>query len=359
MTKETNRQTNNTLSFPIGTATDGRMITADFQHIPHILVAGAVASGKSVFLHALVCSLVREHSPEEVRFVLVDPKQVEFGGFEALPHLIGPIVKDTAQAEAALQWAVSETERRRKAIADAGCSGIDDFNARKADGKLAHIVIACDEYIDLLFEKGETIKPSVLRLAAEGGAAGIHLVMATSRPCGSRNFSEAILAAIPAHMVFKLVIGWDWRRLLGPSDEIVCEARALLKRPGDAIWLNPAGERVFVHGPFLPSTDVERIVGEAAAKYPETSEDGPWKGIRRREAAYEESRPGSAEDIEALYARAKQAVLESGLVSGYLLQRRLGIALSDALWLLALLEARHVIGPEREDGPREILREGE
>lgn len=353
MTKETQRQTNNTLSFPIGTTADGRNITADFLHVPHLLVAGVAGAGKSVFLHALVCSLVRDHSPEEVRFVLVDPKQVEFGAYEALPHLIGPVVKDTAQAEAAFRWAVLETERRSKVIADAGCSGIDEFNARNPGMDLSHVVIACDEYIDLLIERGGTIQPTILRLAAEGGAAGIHLVMATSRPCGSGNFSDVILDAIPGHMVFNLIMGGDWRRMLG---EIVCEARDMVKRRGDGIWQDPAGERLFVHGPYFPTSDVERIVAEAAEKYPGTSEDGPWKGIKSKEAAYEEARPGSMEDIEALYARAKQAVQENGLAAAHLLQRRLDISHSDALWLLALLEARRVIGPERDNGPREILR---
>lgn len=356
MTKETQRQTNNTLSFPIGTTADGRNITADFLRVPHLLVAGVAGAGKSVFLHALVCSLVRDHSPEEVRFVLVDPKQVEFGAYEALPHLIGPVVKDTAQAEAAFRWAVLETERRSKVIADAGCSGIDEFNARNPGMDLPHVVIVCDEYVDLLLERGETIQPAILRLAAEGGAAGIHLVMATSRPCGSGNCSDAIRDAIPGHMVFNLIMGGDWRRMLG---DVVSEARDMVKRSGDGIWQTPAGERLFVHGPYFPTSDVERIVAEAAEKYPGTSEEGSWKGIRRTDPAYEAARPGSMEDIEALYAQAKQAVRESGLAAAHLLQRRLGVSHSDALWLLALLEARRVIGPERGKAPRDILREEE
>lgn len=357
MTKETNRLRNDTLSFPLGTAADGRNITADFLHVPHLLVAGVAGTGKSVFLHALVCSLVRDHSPEEVRFVLVNPHQCEFYGFETLPHLIGPVVKDTAQADAAFQWAVSETERRSKVIADAGCSDIAEFNAKKTDGKLPHIVIVCDENFDLLSERTETMVPAVLHLAAEGGAAGIHLVMATRRTSGPSKFIDAILDAIPGRMVFNLALAWDWRRMLGPSDGAVSEVRALLKRHGDAIWRTSSGKRVSVHVPFLSSSDVERIVAEAAEKYPGTSEEGPWKGIKSKEAAYEEARPGSMEDIEALYARAKQTVQESGLAAAHLLQRRLDISHSDALWLLALLEARRVIGPERDDGPREILRE--
>lgn len=355
MTKENNRTTNDTLSFPIGTAADGRNITADFLHVPHLLVAGVAGTGKSAFLQALVCSLVRDHSPEEVRFVLVDPKQVEFGAYEALPHLIGPIVKDTAQAEAAYRWAVLETERRSKVIADAGCCGIDEFNARNPGMDLPHVVIACDEYIDLLIERGETIQPTVLRLATEGGAAGIHLVMASSRAGGSNIFSDELLDAIPGRMVFNLLMGGDWRRMLG---EVVCEARDMVKRRGDGIWQDPAGERLFVHGPYFPTSDVERIVAEAAEKYPGTKE-GPWKGIRNRDPAYEAARPGSMEDIEALYAQAKLAVRESGLAAVHLLQRRLGVSHSDALWLLALLEARRVIGPERNKAPRDILREEE
>ena len=357
MTKENNRKPNDTLSFPIGTAPVGRKITSDFLHVPHLLVGGAVGYGKSVFLHVLVCSLVREHSPDEVRFVLIDPKQVEFGEYGSLPHLIGPVVTNTDQAVTAVQWALAEAERRNAVVAEAGCSGIDEFNARNSGMAFPHVVIACDESFDLLFERAETMEPALLRLAAEGGTAGIHLVLATSRTSGPSNFTDEILSAIPGHMVFKQMDAWNWGRMLEPSDEVVREARALVKRPGDAIWQAPSGKRVFIHAPFLPSSDVERIVGEASAKYPGTSEEGPCKGIKSKKAAYEEARPGSMEDIEALYARAKQAVQENGLAAAHLLQRRLGISDSDALWLLALLEARRVIGPERDDGPREILRE--
>lgn len=345
MTNEQN--TDGMLAFPVGKTADGREIWSDFGRVPHILVAGVPGTGKTEFLLALICTLAQEHSPEEVHFVLGDPKLVELAEFAPLPHLQGPIVQETAQAEVAFQWLVLELERRRGWFGKAGCGDIAAYNAENPGAKMPYIVVGIDEIADFMLCGSQIVEPTVLRLATEGAAAGIHLVVATSRSA-SNIFTDAILEAVLGRMVFKVS---DWmasERLLGTD-----EADSLEYRSG-GIWREPSGEHLRVQGRFTPSEKVAKMVADIAARCPHTTVLGPWARVRGQE---EERllRPRSFEEIEVLYARGKETVLESKRAATSLLQRKLHVSHSDALWLMALLEARGVVGPDRGCAPRDIM----
>ena len=317
------RETDGMLAFPVGKTANGREIWSDFARVPHILVAGVTGTGKTEFLHAVVCTLAQEHPPEEVQFVLGDPKLVELAEFASLPHLQGPIVQETAQAEVAFQWLVMELERRRGWFDQASCGDIVGYNAKNPGAKMPRIVVVIDEFSDFMLCGSKIIEPAFVHLASEGGVAGLHFVVSTSRPT-SNIFTDAILSAVPGRMVFKV---FDWmssERLLGTK-----EAKGLDYRSG-GIWREPSGEHLLVQGRFSPWDDVARIVTDIVARYPDTRVSGPWARGRGQEEA-RLSRPRSFAEIEALYARGKEVVLESKRAATSLFQRKLHLSSSDAL----------------------------
>ena len=222
------------LSFTAGTTPDGKTIVRDFARIPHVLVCGSTGSGKSNFLHSLIRSLVRDHSPDDVRFLLADPKRVEFSPYAALPHLLAPVIRDSTQAVQALRRLDGEMSRR-------GADGSQTERPR--------IVVIIDEFSDFMIQEREIVEPLVTRVATSGAAGGIHLVIATSRPA-STVFTNGLLAAIPARLVFRLVGADDFAKRVGAPG-----AKDLAGR-GDGFWREPCGELLRVRTPFVSEDEI-------------------------------------------------------------------------------------------------------
>ena len=327
----------NRLTFPVGMTPDGYTITGNLATTPHILVGGAAGTGKSLFLHSLVCSLLKGRTPNEIRFALFDPKVVEFPQYDGLPHLFCPIVHDARQCVVSLRKLERKMERRLETYACNDCADMDEWNSRRTRGRHAVIVAVFDDVSDFLLQYRANVEPIILHLATSGAKAGIHLVLSTTRFGSVNIYTSEMLIRFPGRMAFRSITGEDSIRLIGSPDA------AALADIGDALWREPSGDLVRVKAPCLSEEAVEQSVADAISRSP---------AVTRRQ-----NRDASAKTLldEVLYERAKATILETGRAATSVLQRKLGIGYNDAAHLMDILEKRGVIGPPRGPGPRDIL----
>lgn len=325
------------LSFPVGTTPDGHTITGNLATTPHILVGGAAGTGKSCFLHSLVCSLLKDRTPDEIRFALFDPKVVEFPQYEKLPHLFCPIVHDARQCVVSLRKLERKMERRLETYACNDCADLDEWNGRQTRGRHAVIVAVFDDVSDFLLQCRADVEPIILHLATSGAKAGIHLVLSTTRFGSVNIYTDEMLIRFPGRMAFRALTEGDSMRLIGSPDA------AALVDIGDAIWREPSGDLVRVKAPCLSEEAVEQSVADTISHLPT---------VTRRQ-----NRDASAKILpdEVLYERAKATILETRRAATSVLQRRLGIGYNVAGQLMDILEKRGVIGRSRGSGPRDIL----
>lgn len=241
----------------IGKATDGTAVCADLAAMPHLLVAGATGSGKSVFINTLITSFLYRLSPKELRLILVDPKMLELNVFDGLPHLITNVITNNNVAFNALSWAVEEMDRRYHLMAETGSKNIESYNSKKSgDAKLPFIVIVVDELADLMMSGGQMVEVCITRLAQKARAAGIHLVLATQRP-STDVVTGLIKANIPSRISFKVPSGIDSRTVLDAGG-----AEDLIGR-GDSLMVQPAAPMRRLHGCFVSEEELQRVVKNA------------------------------------------------------------------------------------------------
>jgi S-DNA-T family DNA segregation ATPase FtsK/SpoIIIE len=332
------------LPMVLGKILCGSSLVRNLAKLPQLLIAGATGRGKSVFLHSFLCSLIQNKSPEEVRFVLMDPKRVEFNAYADLPHLLTPLVYDAKEGCKALKKIAEEMDRRFRMFTEAKCGDIVTFNEGNNKEKLPYLVVIVDELSDFMIQTHERFLALSIRIAALGRAAGIHLVMATSRL--DRNVLPAELKVnIPARLAFTVSCKADSRTILD------ADGAESLNGSGDALFRDNTGELIRLQAPYIDSKDVERIVAEVIRKYPGREVSFRCKGIwgRRKEV------PAPACQ-DTLYLRAVELIRKTGRASISHLQRQLGIGYNDAAKIIDLLEERGIITPPKApNGQREIL----
>ncbi|MFP5228508.1 MAG: DNA translocase FtsK [Acidobacteriota bacterium] len=354
------------LTISMGKDINGRIVVADLATMPHVLIAGSTGSGKSVAINAMIMSVLYKSTPEQVRLILVDPKRVELGMYEGIPHLFTPIIAEPKLAANALRNAVKEMERRLKLLASRSVRNIEQYN-RLFDGAtpslfdqaeeqqeekpLPYIVIIIDELADLMMLDKANVEESVTRLAQMARAVGIHLVLATQRPSVDV-ITGLIKANVPTRISFRLATKVDSRTILDSNG-----AEALLGR-GDMLYLPPGTSRLQrVHAPFVTEKEIAAVTDfwkkQGAAEYVQGFLEAP-KDASNAESGFEGDEGDEGNDD--LFEDAVRLVLEFGKASTSLLQRRLRIGYGRAAHLIDMMERDGIVGPAEGSRPREILK---
>jgi S-DNA-T family DNA segregation ATPase FtsK/SpoIIIE len=358
--------TKSKLTLAMGKDINGRIAAADLAGMPHLLIAGSTGTGKSVAINAMIMSILFKSTPEEVRLVLVDPKRLELGNYEGVPHLYTPIITEPKLAANALRNAVREMERRLKLLAAKGVRNIDSYNrlfddtpslfgdqTNPEDGPIPKIVIIIDELADLMMLDGNNVEESITRLAQMARAVGIHLVLATQRPSVDV-ITGLIKANFPARVSFRVATKVDSRTILDANG-----AESLLGR-GDMLYLPSGSARVHrLHAPYVTEKEIEAVVefwkAQGEAQYQEKFLETP-KEDRALSEGGDESGEVSADDNDPLFNDAVRLVIEFGKASTSLLQRRLRIGYGRAAHLIDLMERDGIVGAADGPKPREVLK---
>ena len=357
--------TKSKLTLALGKDINGRIVTADLAGMPHLLIAGSTGAGKSVAINAMIMSILYKATPDQVRLILVDPKRLELGNYEGVPHLFTPIITEPKLAANALRNAVREMERRLKLLAEKGVRNMEQYNKLfddegtrslfgedSEDRPLPYIVIIIDELADLMMLDSGNVEESVTRLAQMARAVGIHLVLATQRPSVDV-ITGLIKANFPARISFRVATKVDSRTILDANG-----AEALLGR-GDMLYLPSGSARVHrLHAPFVTEKEIAAVVefwrAQGTAEYEE----------KFLQAPKDERAPGELgslgedgeEENDPLYNDAVRLVVEFGKASTSLLQRRLRIGYGRAAHLIDLMERDGIVGAADGPKPREVLK---
>jgi len=355
------------LTLALGKDINGRIVTAELSGMPHLLIAGSTGSGKSVAINAMIMSILYKATPDQVRLILVDPKRLELGNYEGVPHLYTPIITEPKLAANALRNAVREMERRLKLLADKGVRNIDQYNRLFDAGEtpslfgnsgsdeerpIPYIVIIIDELADLMMLDGGNVEESITRLAQMARAVGIHLVLATQRPSVDV-ITGLIKANFPARISFRVATKVDSRTILDANG-----AEALLGR-GDMLYLPSGSARVHrLHAPFVTEKEIAAVVefwkSQGAAEYEQKFLEAPKED--RESLAAGDAGETDGDDNDPLFEDAVRLVLEFGKASTSLLQRRLRIGYGRAAHLIDLMERDGIVGAADGPKPREVLK---
>ncbi|MFH1504611.1 MAG: DNA translocase FtsK 4TM domain-containing protein [Candidatus Omnitrophota bacterium] len=328
------------LTLTIGKDVSGNPVVADLNDMPHLLIAGATGAGKTVCVNALISSILFKAKPDEVKFIMVDPKMVELASFTGIPHLIHPIISEAKKAFLALNWAVEEMERRYKVLAKAGCRNIDLYNKGDSSPKLPYIVVVVDELADLMIVARESIETAIQRLAQLSRAVGIHLILATQRPSVDV-ITGVIKANFPARISFKVASKVDSRTVLDKMG-----ADKLLGN-GDLLFLKPGAlDLIRAQGSYIDDEDIGALTDFIRSQGKPVYEDAISEGSKKHA-----SNLGSDE----LFDDAVQTILRVRQASASLLQRRLRVGYTRAARLLDLMEQENIVGPFCGSKAREIL----
>ena len=340
------QQTRDALPFALGKDVAGVPFTASLERMPHLLIAGATGSGKSVCINALIMSLLLKRTPSELRFILIDPKMLELTPYNGIPHLRMPVVTDPKKAAQALRYCVKEMERRYQVLARRGARNIEAYNrlgldpATVEDAKLPYLVVVVDELADLMALLPAEIEEPIGRLAQMARAVGIHLILATQRPSVDV-LTGVIKANFPSRIAFQVASRTDSRVILDMNG-----AESLLGN-GDSLYL-PAGkpEPDRVHGSYVSTEEIERVV---------TFLKGQGGPVAVDDSALEQTVTLDSDADDDLYEEAMRLVVLHQQASTSMLQRRLKVGYSRAARLLDLLEERGVVGPPDGAKGREVF----
>jgi S-DNA-T family DNA segregation ATPase FtsK/SpoIIIE len=358
---ETFAKAKSRLTLAMGKDINGRIVTADLASMPHVLIAGSTGSGKSVAINAMIMSLLYRTTPSQVRLILVDPKRVELGMYEGVPHLFTPIITEPKLAANALRNAVREMERRLKLLASRSVRNIDQYNKLfegtmpslfdegEAEEPLPYIVIIIDELADLMMLDRANVEESITRLAQMARAVGIHLILATQRPSVDV-ITGLIKANVPTRISFRLATKVDSRTILDTNG-----AEALLGR-GDMLFLPPGTSRlVRLHAPYVSEKETAAVVGfwkaQGEAEYVQGFLESP-----KDEHAGADGTGAGEDENDPLFDDAVRLVFEFGKASTSLIQRRLRVGYGRAAHLIDLMERDGLVGPADGSRPRELLK---
>jgi S-DNA-T family DNA segregation ATPase FtsK/SpoIIIE len=330
------------LTIALGKDVTGNIWLADLGKMPHLLVAGATGSGKTVMLNSIIITLVYQNSPDELKFILIDPKRVELTLYNDLPHLLTPVITEVEKTINALKWAIKEMEKRFDIMAENKKRDIESFN-KEAKEKLPYIVIIIDELADLMVAAPHEIETCIIRLAQMARATGIHLILATQRPSVDI-ITGLIKANITSRIAFSVASMTDSRTILDFSG-----AEKLLGR-GDMLFISPElSKPKRLQGAYVSDQEIKRVV-----EYLRNIKE-PYYQMEILEKKYEIENFAELVDDELL-PQAREIVIQSGKASATLLQRRLRIGYARAARLLDLLEKEGTIGPAEGAKPREVLK---
>ena len=352
------------VAFAVGKDIGGNRIIGDIAKLPHVLIAGTTGSGKSVCTNSLIVSLLYKSTPEEVRFIMVDPKMVELAPYNGIPHLLIPVVTDPKKAAGALQWAVFEMMKRYKAFSENGVKDLASYNALAEQAqpdengekmkKLPSVVVVIDELADLMLVAAKEVEDSICRVAQMGRAAGMHLVIATQRPSADV-ITGLMKANIPSRIAFAVASSMESRIILdNPGAE-------KLVGKGDMLYA-PLGEGKprRVQGCFITAEEIERVVDFVKEKGETAYSEDVMRQIEQavqdkdKKSAPAEAASGS-DDGDELLPAAVEVVLETGQASVSMLQRRLKLGYSRAARLVDQMEERGIVGPFEGSKPRQLL----
>ncbi|MBM4116278.1 DNA translocase FtsK [bacterium] len=340
------------LALALGVDVDGRAVWTDLAEMPHLLVAGATGTGKSVCINSILLSLLLAHTPETLRLFLVDPKMLELSVYNEIPHLLHPVITDNRVALSALNWLVGEMERRYLLLKPVGVRSIGEYNAkvragevtdaegRRVEETLPFLVGVVEEFADLMMTLGKDVQPPIVRLAQMARAVGIHLILATQRP--SVDIIDGVIKAnFPSRIAFKVFSRFDSKTILDAVG-----AETLIGR-GDMLFKH--GRQPFprrLHGAFVETAEVERVVAHWRAV---GGEPGHIDLEQRREGGLD------FEGEDELFGDAKRTVILAGFGSTTMLQRRLRVGYTRASRLMDMLEDAGIVGPHTGSKARELL----
>jgi DNA segregation ATPase FtsK/SpoIIIE, S-DNA-T family len=338
------KERSNNLNIALGKDVSGRSVFAQLDKMPHLLVAGATGSGKSVCVNSIIVSLMYQNSPDELKFILVDPKRVELPLYNGTPYLLTPVITDVKKTIGSLKWAITEMERRFELLAKFGNRNIASYNSTHSE-KIPYIVIIIDELADLMATAANDMEAGIVRLAQMARAVGIHLILATQRP-STEVITGLIKANIPARIAFSVASSIDSRTILDGSG-----AEKLVGR-GDMLYLGPdLTKPKRIQGVFLSDNETADVIkfikSHGEAEYEEalsssSSGSGSYSG-------------GFGDSDEPLINEAVEIIKESGKASASLLQRRLKLGYARAARILDILEEKGIIGPADGAKPREVF----
>ena len=349
------------VAFAVGKDIGGSCIVGDIGKLPHVLIAGTTGSGKSVCTNSLIVSILYKSTPEEVRFIMVDPKMVELAPYNGIPHLLIPVVTDPKKAAGALQWAVFEMMKRYKLFSEHGVKDLAGYNALARQDEelktLPTVVVVIDELADLMLVAAKEVEESICRVAQMGRAAGMHLVIATQRP-SSDVITGLMKANIPSRIAFAVASSLESRIILDTTG-----AEKLVGK-GDMLYAPlGAGKPTRVQGCFITPEEIERVVGfvktTGEAEYSREVMDKIEQAVKEKEkggGGKTSAEPAEAqEDGDELLPAAVEVVLETGQASVSMLQRRLKLGYSRAARLVDQMEERGIVGPFEGSKPRQLL----
>jgi len=356
-------ETKSKLLFSMGRDVIGTPFYADLSRMPHLLVAGATGSGKTIALSSIMLSLLYRNSPKQLRFVLIDPKRVEFSGYKELPHLLCPVIYDVGKTLIVLRWLIHEMENRFEILSKIGTRNIAEYNERlmknsvqSDDNKIMpYIVLVVDELADLMAAKSRDMEAGVVKLAQKARAVGIHLILATQRP-SVEVITGLIKANVTARIALQVASQVDSRTILDTAG-----AEKLLGG-GDALFVSAdISKPKRIQGAYVSTKEIKRVVHfinknnkSAQLEEADNLRDNIEAEMERAES-YSSSIVNGAEPLDPIYEEAKQIIVESGKASASFLQRKLRIGYARAARILDMMEDRGLVGPARGAKPREIL----
>ena len=348
-------------SFAVGKDIGGACIVGNIAKMPHMLIAGTTGSGKSVCMNSIIISLLYKAGPEDVKLIMVDPKMVELGIYNGIPHLLIPVVTDPKKAAGALQWAVTEMLRRYKLMSDAGVRDLESYNSiveAEEDGqRLPQIVVIIDELADLMLVAAKEVEDSICRIAQMGRASGMHLIIATQRPSADV-ITGLMKANIPSRIAFSVASAMESRSILDTQG-----AEKLVGK-GDMLYAPiGSGKPLRVQGCFVTDSEVESVAGYVKDNYvadynqqvleeieKKAQQTGKTKGAAAEPEASEEEKDG-----DEMMPAAVDVILETGQASVSMLQRRLKLGYARAARIVDEMEEKGIVGPFQGSKPRAIL----
>jgi S-DNA-T family DNA segregation ATPase FtsK/SpoIIIE len=360
------------VAFAVGKDISGKNVVGNIAKLPHMLIAGTTGSGKSVCTNSLIISLLYKASPEDVRLIMVDPKMVELGIYNGIPHLLIPVVTDPKKAAGALQWAVTEMMKRYRMFSEVGVRDLASYNAhmlQKGEQKLPQVVVVIDELADLMLVAAKEVEESICRVAQMGRAAGMHLIIATQRP-SSDVITGLMKANIPSRIAFAVASSLESRIILDNTgaEKLVGKGDMLYAPLGIGKPLRVQGcmitdEEVAKVVSFIKENSSENYDNSVMQEVESNAENTGAKGGKSAagntssgsSGGNNASTEGSAEEMDELLPAAIDVVVETGMASVSMLQRRLKLGYSRAARLVDQMEERKIVGPFEGSKPRQVL----
>ena len=331
------------LPIALGKSISGIPIVGDLSAMPHLLIAGTTGSGKSVCINTIIVSLLYKHTPENCKFILIDPKMLELSSYEGIPHLLSPVITEPKKATSALSWVVKEMENRYRKMTEIGVRNIDGFNSKFKE-KMPYIVVIVDEMSDLMLVAGKEIENYIQKLSQMARAAGIHIIMATQRPSVDV-ITGTIKANFPTRISFQVSSKIDSRTILGEQG-----AEQLLGK-GDMLFMSSANRIIRIHGPYIGENEIEKINTFLRTQ----AKPNYLDEITNFSKDSDTINKISDNDKDELYEKAVMLIKNEGKASTSFLQRKLQIGYNRAARIIDMMEEDGIVGQPNHVGKREVL----